>query len=123
MAWRTAKKPHISRIPPYARDCKTEPLIEQRYHCPDESMEVPEIRTWVIFYLLSFVVLLVAIFITTQNDGQRWISLMLVIVVVGVNSFLLISELKRHQSKKAFMRRMSKFDEMEGDQGSSGHRW
>ena len=86
-------------------------------------MEVPEIRTWVIFYLLSFVVLLVAIFITTQNDGQRWISLMLVIFVVGVNSFLLISELKRHQSKKAFMRRMSKFDEMEGDRDSSGRRW
>jgi Flp pilus assembly protein TadB len=123
MARRTAKKPRISRIPSYARDCKTEPLIEQRYHCPDESMEVPEIRTWVIFYLLSFVVLLVAIFITTQNDGQRWVSLMLVIVVVGVNSFLLASELKRHQRKKAFMRRMSKFDETEGDQGSSGHRW
>ena len=85
-------------------------------------MEVPEIRTWVIFYLLSFVVLLVAIFITTRNDGQRWISLMLVIVVVGVNSFLLISELRRHQSKKALMRMMSDLDGTVSDRDSSRHR-
>lgn len=85
-------------------------------------MEVPEVRTWVIFYLLSFVVLLVAIFITTQDDGQRWISLMLVIVVVGVNLFLLLSELKRYQNRKAFMHRMSQFDETR-DTDSSGRRW
>ena len=86
-------------------------------------MEVPEIRTWVIFYLLSFVVLLLAIFITTQNDGQRWISLMLIIVVVGVNSYLLISEMRRHQSKKALMRWMSELDETVGDRDSAGRRW
>ncbi len=85
-------------------------------------MEIPEIRTWVIFYLLSFVVLLVAIFITTRNDGQRWISLMLVIVVVGVNSFLLISELRRHQSKKALMRVISNPDEAVNDRASSRYR-
>ncbi|MCE5337717.1 MULTISPECIES: hypothetical protein [unclassified Methanoculleus] len=86
-------------------------------------MEVPEVRTWVVFYLLSFVVLLVATFITTQNDGQRWISLMLIIIVVGVNLFLLLSELKRYQARKAFMRRMSKFDETGAGADSSGRRW
>ncbi|MCK8519773.1 hypothetical protein [Methanoculleus sp. 7T] len=86
-------------------------------------MEVPEVRTWVIFYLLSFVVLLVAIFITTQDDGQRWVSLMLVIVVVGVNFFLLLSELKRYQNRKAFMHRMSQFDETDKDTDPSGRRW
>ena len=86
-------------------------------------MEVPEVRTWVVFYLLSFVVLLVATFITTQNDGQRWISLMLIIIVVGVNLFLLLSELKRYQARKAFMRRMSKFDETRTGTDSSGRRW
>lgn len=86
-------------------------------------MEVTEVRTWVIFYLLSFVVLLVATFITTQNDGRLWISLMLIIIVVGVNFFLLFSELKRYQARKAFMHRMSKFDESGAEGGSSGRRW
>ncbi|MCM2466034.1 hypothetical protein DIC75_06840 [Methanoculleus sp. CWC-02] len=90
---------------------------------PDESMGITEVRTWVIFYLLSFVVLLVAIFITTQNDSQLWISLMLIIVVVGVNFFMLFSELKRYQARKAFMHRMSKFDDAGTDTDSSGHRW
>ncbi len=60
-------------------------------------MEIPEVRTWIVFYLLSFVALLVAVFITTQNDSQRWISLTLVIVVVGLNLHLLLTEMKRHQ--------------------------
>lgn len=90
---------------------------------PDESMEITEVRTWVMFYLLSFVVLLVAIFITTQNDSRLWISLMLVIVVVGINFYMLFSELKRYQVRKAFMHRMSKFDDTEADTDSSGHRW
>ncbi len=86
-------------------------------------MEITEVRTWVIFYLLSFVVLLVAIFITTQNDSQLWSSLMLIIIVVGVNFFLLFSELKRYQARKAFMHRMSKFDETGTEKDSSGNRW
>ena len=86
-------------------------------------MEVPEVRTWVIFYLLSFVVLLVAICITTQDDGRRWISLMLTLIVVGVNLFLLLSELKRHQARKAFMRRMSKPGETRTETDSFGRRW
>ncbi|NLA38175.1 MAG: hypothetical protein GX882_02080 [Methanomicrobiales archaeon] len=85
-------------------------------------MDIPEIRTWVMFYLLSFVVLLVAIFITTQNDGQRWVSFMLVVVVVGVNLFLLVFELKHHQSKKDFVRQVSKAGGTAGERDSSGRR-
>jgi cell division protein FtsW (lipid II flippase) len=85
-------------------------------------MEVPEVRTWVIFYLLSFVVLLVAIFITAQNDGQRWISLFLIILVVGVNFFQLFSELKRYRERKAFMKRMSPPGQDGTAKDSSGHR-
>jgi ABC-type nickel/cobalt efflux system permease component RcnA len=86
-------------------------------------MEITEVRTWVMFYLLSFVVLLVAIFITTRNDSRLWISLMLVIIVVGINFYMLFSELKRYQARKAFMHRMSKFDDTGADADSSGHRW
>jgi ABC-type nickel/cobalt efflux system permease component RcnA len=86
-------------------------------------MEVTEVHTWVIFYLLSFVVLLAATFITTQSGSQLWISLMLIIIVVGVNFFLLFSELKRYQARKAFMHRMSKFDDTETEKDSCGNRW
>lgn len=80
-------------------------------------MDVTEVRTWVIFYLLSFVVLLVATLITSQGS-QLWISLMLIIIVVGVNFFLLVTELKRYQAKKAFLERISKIvrdSKTEGD--------
>ncbi|MDN7024444.1 hypothetical protein FGU65_06000 [Methanoculleus sp. FWC-SCC1] len=86
-------------------------------------MEIPEARTWVIFYLLSFVVLLVALFLTTQESGQLWISLMLIIVVVGINFTTLFSELKREKEKRELMRKMS------GDEGlvpaadAPGRRW
>jgi len=108
--------------PPLNQDHKTERLIPRRCHRPDESMEIPEVRTWVIFYLLSFVVLLVAICITTQDDGRRWISLMLTLIVVGVNLFLLLSELKRHQARKTLMHEISKFGETRTEADPSGRR-
>jgi len=80
-------------------------------------MDVTEVRTWVIFYLLSFVVLLVATLITSQGS-QLWISLMLIIIVVGVNFSMLVTELKRYQAKKAFLERISKIvrdNKTEGD--------
>jgi len=80
-------------------------------------MDVTEVRTWVIFYLLSFVVLLVATVITSQGS-QLWISLMLIIIVVGVNFSMLVTELKRYQAKKAFLERISKIvrdSKTEGD--------
>ncbi len=81
-------------------------------------MDVTEVRTWVIFYLLSFVVLLVATFITSRGS-QLWISLMLIIIVVGVNLFLLASELKRYQARRAFLERISKMvRDSETEEGS-----
>jgi len=80
-------------------------------------MDVTEVRTWVIFYLLSFVVLLVATVITSQGS-QLWISLMLIIIVIGVNFSMLVTELKRYQAKKAFLERISKIvrdSKTEGD--------
>lgn len=80
-------------------------------------MDITEVRTWVIFYLLSFVVLLVATLITSQGS-QLWISLMLIIIVIGVNFSMLVTELKRYQAKKAFLERISKIvrdSKTEGD--------
>lgn len=86
-------------------------------------MEILEVRTWIVFYLLSFVALLVAVFITTQNDSQRWISLTLVIVVVGVNLYLLLTEIKRHQDKKTFVLEISRLSENEPELEDFGRRW
>jgi cytochrome c biogenesis protein CcdA len=86
-------------------------------------MEIPEARTWVIFYLLSFVVLLVSLFLTTQESGQLWISLMLIIVVVGINFATLFSELKKQKEKKQLMKRLSGTESLAPSTDTSGRRW
>ncbi len=47
-------------------------------------MELPGLQTSIVFYLISFVVLLWAAFLSSQGT-MLWVSLMLVIVVIGVN--------------------------------------
>lgn len=69
-------------------------------------MEVTEIKTWIIFYLLSFVVLLWALFLTSQGS-LLGIGLTLVITVVGLNFALIVSEMRRFARRRAFMERLS----------------
>ncbi len=57
-------------------------------------MELPSIRLWVIFYLIAFVMLLWAVFLSSQGT-MLWVSLMLVIVVIGINSLVVVREIKR----------------------------
>jgi fatty acid desaturase len=63
-------------------------------------MEVLDMRSWVIFYLISFVVILWAAFLTEQGV-MLWVSLTLVIVVGGVNFVTICNEVKHHASHKA----------------------
>ncbi len=44
-------------------------------------MDLPGLQTWIVFYLISFVVLLWAAFLSAQGI-MLWVSLMLVIVIV-----------------------------------------
>jgi len=82
-------------------------------------MELPGLQTWVIFYLISFVVILWAAFLTVQGV-MLWVSLMLVIIVVGVNFVTVYNEVKRHASRKALQRSFTrnivreKEEEMDG---------
>ena len=62
-------------------------------------MELPGIRTWVVFYLISFVVLLWAAFLSAQGI-MLWVSLMLVIVIVGVNFYVVFTQIKLQASRK-----------------------
>ena len=70
-------------------------------------MDVPNLRTWTIFYLISFVVLLWAAFLTV-NGIMLWVSLMLVIVVVGINFVTVSNQLKAHASRRALQAELTK---------------
>jgi Flp pilus assembly protein TadB len=66
-------------------------------------MELPSLQTWIIFYLISFVLLLWAAFLSAQGV-MLWVSLFLVIVVVGVNFWVVSLEVKKHAARKALQR-------------------
>jgi uncharacterized BrkB/YihY/UPF0761 family membrane protein len=62
-------------------------------------MELPGLQTWIVFYLISFVVLLWAAFLSAQGM-MLWVSLMLVIVIVGVNFYVVFTQIKLQSSRK-----------------------
>ena len=62
-------------------------------------MELPGIQTWIVFYLISFVVLLWAAFLSAQGI-MLWVSLMLVIIIVGVNFYVVFIQIKLQASRK-----------------------
>ncbi len=63
------------------------------------SMELPGLQTWIVFYLISFVVLLWAAFLSAQGM-MLWVSLMLIIVIVGVNFYVVFTQIKLQSSRK-----------------------
>ena len=68
-------------------------------------MELPNIRTWLMFYLISFVGLLWATFLSVQGV-MLWVSLFLVIVIVGINFFALYNQIKLRDSRKEIQRNL-----------------
>jgi uncharacterized BrkB/YihY/UPF0761 family membrane protein len=68
-------------------------------------MEIPELRTWIMFYLISFVGLLWAVFLSVQGV-MLWVSLFLVIVIVGINFFTLYNQMKLRASRKEMLRHL-----------------
>lgn len=70
------------------------------------------LRTWAIFYLLSFVLLLFALFLSTQGV-LLWVSLFLVIILIGVNLFTLSLEIKRRSLKRDRLKQIAKIDDPE----------
>jgi len=75
-------------------------------------MDTAEVRTWIIFYLISFVVLLTTLFFTTQGF-LLGIGLTLIILVLGINFALIKKEIHKANSKKDLMRKLSKQDSSE----------
>jgi len=79
-------------------------------------MDVHQSRTWIIFYLISFVLLLFALFLTSEGV-LLGIGFMMVIVVVGVNLAIVTHEMKQAARKKEVMDRISKIDPESPDVG------
>jgi len=63
------------------------------------SMELPGLQTWIVFYLISFVVLLWAAFLSAQGI-MLWVSLTLVIVIIGVNFYVVFVQIKLQVTRK-----------------------
>ncbi len=70
-------------------------------------MELPGLRTWVVFYLISFVVLLWAAFLSAQGV-MVWVSLFLIILIIGVNFVTVMNQVKMHSARKEFQHNLTK---------------
>lgn len=70
------------------------------------------------FYLISFVGLLWASFLSVQGV-MLWISLFLVIVIVGINFFTVYNQLKLRASRKAMLRNLVQGFERGKQEGDS----
>jgi hypothetical protein len=69
-------------------------------------MELPGLRTWIVFYLISFVVLLWAAFLSAQGV-MLWVSLFLVIIIVGLNFYTVYQQIKIHASREEIQRKFT----------------
>lgn len=70
-------------------------------------MELPGLRTWIVFYLISFVVLLWAAFLSSQGV-MLWVSLLLVIIIIGLNFLTVFNQIKAHAARKEFQSNLTK---------------
>lgn len=69
-------------------------------------MDLQESRTWIIFYLISFVVLLFSVFLTSEGV-LLGVGLTMVIIVIGTNLIFMLSQVKQSSKKRELMEKMS----------------
>ncbi len=69
-------------------------------------MELPSLQTWIIFYLISFVLLLWAAFLSAQGF-MLWLTFFLVIVVIGINFWVVYGVIQKHAAKKALQKSLT----------------
>jgi Flp pilus assembly protein TadB len=62
-------------------------------------MEQPDLRTWIIFFVIALGALLWAVSLSAHGD-MLWISLILVIVVLGITFFKIFNQISVDTSKK-----------------------
>lgn len=62
-------------------------------------MEQPDLRTWIIFFVIALGALLWAVSLSAKG-AMLWVSLILVIVVLGVTFFKIFNQISANASKK-----------------------
>jgi glucan phosphoethanolaminetransferase (alkaline phosphatase superfamily) len=62
-------------------------------------MEQPDLRTWIIFFVIALGALVWAVSLSAQGD-MLWISLILVLVVLGITFFKIFKQISANASKK-----------------------
>ncbi|HUU74970.1 MAG TPA: hypothetical protein VMW63_02650 [Methanoregulaceae archaeon] len=73
--------------------------------CGETFVDVMNIRTWVFFYLICFVaILLAATFIVQGISPLFWVSSTLIITVVGFNFILISNEIRGFKKRKELMK-------------------
>jgi hypothetical protein len=70
------------------------------------DMEIPGLQTWIVFYLISFVVLLWAAFLSAQGV-MLWVSLLLVLIIIGVNFITVMNQIKMHTARRELQRNLT----------------
>jgi len=81
-------------------------------------MEIPELRTWIMLYLISFVGLLWATFLSVQGV-MLWVSLFLVIVIIGIHFFTLYNQILLRKQRKELQRQLVQgFERHTGEEDS-----
>ena len=70
-------------------------------------MEIPELRTWIMLYLIPFVGLLWATFLSVQGV-MIWVALFLVIVIIGIHFFTLYNQLLLRKQRTELQRNLVK---------------
>jgi len=73
------------------------------------NMDLPEFRTWIFFYLISSVALLWAAFLSAQGF-MLWVSVLLVLLVIGTNCIFVLAEIRKYAKKREIMKRLSEID-------------
>ncbi len=68
-------------------------------------MEIPELRTWIMLYLISFVGLLWATFLSVQGV-MLWVSMFLVIIIIGIHFFTLYNQILLRRQRKELQQRL-----------------
>ncbi len=81
-------------------------------------MELPELRTWIMFYLISFVGLLWATFLSVQGV-MLWVSMFLVIVIIGIHFFTLYNQIVQRAQRKELQRKLVQGFERHTDEEDS----
>ncbi|HOX34217.1 MAG TPA: hypothetical protein P5217_07740 [Methanoregulaceae archaeon] len=69
-------------------------------------MELPSLQTWIVFYLISFVLLLWAAFLSAQGS-TLWVTFFLVIVVTGINFWVVYGVVQRQAAKKELQKSLT----------------